>query len=110
MDRVALEHTETNATITRREVDMYAGNTWHGASYAILDDVHQRYTAIFVSDQPAASGGVAQVIVMAHVVGEYVVIDEDRTLDKPLYQALMVNGGIARDKIILAYQGEILPT
>jgi len=46
---------------------------------------------------------------MARVVGDYIVIDEDGTLDKPLYQALMINGSIPRDRILLAYKGEKLP-
>jgi hypothetical protein len=38
-----------------------------------------------------------------------VVIDEDTSVDKPLYEALMTNGGVPREKIILAYRGETLP-
>ena len=45
---------------------------------------------------------------MARVVGDYVVIEEDST-DKPLVDALMMNGDVQREKIILAYQGEALP-
>jgi hypothetical protein len=45
---------------------------------------------------------------MAKVVDDKVIILEDTT-DKPLYEALMVNGGIPRERIILAYKGETLP-
>jgi hypothetical protein len=41
-------------------------------------------------------------------VGDYVVIEEDST-DKPLVDALMVNGDVPREKIVLAYRGEVLP-
>jgi hypothetical protein len=45
-------------------------------------------------------------VVMAQVVGEKAVIIEDVT-DKPLVEALIA-GGIPREKIVLAYQGEKL--
>jgi hypothetical protein len=51
----------------------------------------------------------ARADVLAQVVGDKVIILEDRT-DKPLYEALMINGGIPREQIILAYAGESLPT
>jgi hypothetical protein len=47
------------------------------------------------------------VIVMARVQGDYIIIEEDRT-DKLLVDALLQHG-IPREKIILAYTGESLP-
>lgn len=49
-----------------------------------------------------------QIMVMAHVEGDTVIIDEDLT-DRPLVDAL-VRAGIPREKIVLAYAGEPLPT
>lgn len=51
---------------------------------------------------------IAWAVVLARVVGDYVVIDQDTT-DKPLVDALMINGGIPRERIILACAGETLP-
>jgi hypothetical protein len=47
-------------------------------------------------------------MVMARVVDDTVVIDHDST-DRPLYKELM-DAGIPREKIILAYAGEEAPT
>jgi hypothetical protein len=46
---------------------------------------------------------------MARVVGDSIVIEVDTT-DKPLVDALTGNQNIPREKIILAYAGEIVPT
>jgi len=96
------------AEITRREVDLYAGNTHDAKFFAVLDDKHQSYAVVAVPDKPTERP--AWVSVMARVVGDTIIIDEDTSLDKPLYEALMVNGGVPREKIILAYKGEPLPT
>jgi hypothetical protein len=45
---------------------------------------------------------------MARVVGDKIIIEEDRSFDKPLHEALMGNAGIPREQIILAYAGESL--
>jgi len=45
---------------------------------------------------------------MAHIEGEYVVIDADNT-DRPLVDKL-VAAGVLRDKIIRGYAGERVPT
>ncbi len=94
------------AAITRREVEKYVGRTQGAAMYSFLDDKQKRYSVVIVPESAAERP--AYVAVMARVVGEYVIIDEDGTLDKPLYQALMVNGGIPREHILLAYKGEKL--
>lgn len=48
-----------------------------------------------------------EVVIMAHVIGDYIIIDDDRT-DKPLVDRL-VAAGVPREKIVLAYGGEALP-
>ncbi len=95
------------ADVVQHEVELYNEGKAVGAdTFALSDIQRQNYAVIAVPhnyiDRPA------WVVVMARVVGEYVVIDEDTT-DKPLVDALMINGGIAREKIILAYAGETLP-
>lgn len=100
IERSKLIHT------VRREVDLYSGNGTGGKSYAVFDDEHQTYLVVAVPDQ--WKDRPAWVVVMARVVGDIVIIDEDTT-DKPLVDALMINGGIPREQIILAYAGETLP-
>ncbi|MGB1289143.1 MAG: element excision factor XisI family protein, partial [Aggregatilineales bacterium] len=73
----------------------------------IGDDEKQTYAVIIVPEDPEERP--AYVAVMARVVDDKIIIDEDGTLDKPLYEALMKNANIPREQIILAYQGETLP-
>ena len=100
-----LELTELE-TITRREVDMYAGNSFKSNSYFVADDTQKMYVVINVPDLPRP--WLPRVVIMAQVVDDKVIIIEDNT-DKPLFEALMVNGGVPREKIILAYAGEAVP-
>lgn len=106
MDRVD-NHLLTNtqlAEITRREVERYVA-TWHqGEMYAILDERQQRYIVVDVPHHPRPFP--AGIVVLARVDGDYIIIEEDAT-DKPLIDALMVNGGVPREQIILAYDGEL---
>jgi hypothetical protein len=109
MVRVAKEHIESSlAEITRREVDMYSGPSHQADLYSVLDDENQRYAVVVVAQLDGKR--TVWVMMMAHVADDYIVIDEDTTLEKHLVDALMVNGDVPRDKIILAYKGETLPT
>src|SRR5690349_6295261 len=102
MDRIA-----TLAHIVQHEVELYnEGGTYKAQTFALSDGKRQTYAVIVVPDLPRPFP--ARVVVMARVVGDYVVIDEDTT-DKPLVDALMINGGIPREQIVLAYAGETLP-
>jgi hypothetical protein len=94
----AAKLTELEA-ITRREVELYAGNTHDAKQYAILDDQSQTYAVVVVPDKQSERP--AWVALMARIVGDMVIIDEDTSLDKPLVDALMVNGGVPREKIVL---------
>lgn len=96
------------AEITRREVDLYAGNTHDAKLYPVLDDKNQSYAVITVPDR--AEERPAWVAIMARVIGDTIIIDEDTSLDKPLFEALMVNGGVPRENIVLAYKGEPVST
>ncbi len=99
-----VQETLSLAQITRREVELYAGDCLNCTLYPVLDDDHQTYAVILVAenDHPVWA------LVMAQVVGDTVIIIEDTT-DKPLVDALMINGGVPRDKIVLAYKGEKKP-
>jgi hypothetical protein len=103
---MALKEQLSLAEITRREVSRYAVDSDDVQLYSVLDDKHKTYAVNVVPTNEQERP--AWVAVMARVVGDYVVIDEDRT-DKPLVDALMANGDVPREKIILAYQGEALP-
>jgi len=97
----------TLAEIVREEVTKYAGGG-RGANiilFPLLDDVHQTY-AVNAVDYPTRND-VAGVVVLARIVGDKVVIEEDTT-DKKLVDALLQRG-IPRDKIVLAYAGEPIP-
>jgi hypothetical protein len=96
----------TLADITRREVNLYAAYSPLATMYRVADEEQQIYAVIIIEDDPEQRP--AWVVVMAQVVGDCIVILEDRT-DKPLVDALMINGGVPRDKIVLAYRGESLP-
>jgi hypothetical protein len=98
---------DTLAQIVKEEVRYYAGKG-RGAGlrlFALLDDERQTY-AVNVVDHPVRKdvGGIA---VMARIVGDVVVIEEDTT-DKPLYKALL-GRGVPREQIVLAYANEPIP-
>lgn len=92
--------------IVRQEVEKYAGSG-RGINLRlcpVLDDEHQTYSVIAV-DYPNHQN-VAGVVVLARVIGDNVIIEEDST-NKKLIDALLQNG-IPREKIVLAYAGETM--
>jgi nucleotide-binding universal stress UspA family protein len=100
MDRV-----DELTAIVRQEVSYYAQvRGWKSNVYYVEDDKHQIYTVIAVptSDHPLVKK--ASVTILARVVEDKVIIDQDLT-DSPLYEALE-EAGIPREQIILAYAGE----
>jgi hypothetical protein len=93
--------------IVREEVEKYAGSG-RGANiilFPLLDDEHKIY-GVNAVDYPTRRE-TAGVVVLARIVGEQVVIEEDMT-DKPLIDALLQRG-VPRSQIVLAYDGEPLP-
>lgn len=96
------------AQVVRREVALYEGTSDISKLHAILDDEHQKYTVLVVENDRSLEVPV-WVFIMARVEGDFVIIEEDTSMNKHLYEALMKNGGIPREKIILAYKGETLP-
>jgi hypothetical protein len=95
------------AEIVRTEVEKYAGSGrgYQLRLFAALDDLHQLYSVVSV-DYPAYKMGAA-IVVFARIAGDHVIIEEDTT-NKPLLNALMQQG-ILREQIVLAYQGEPVP-
>ncbi len=93
--------------ITSREVCRYVGQMPGAQMYPILDEDRQHYGVAIIPEDDSERP--AYFAVLARVVGDLIVIDEDGSYDKPLYEALMVNGGVPREQIILAYKGETVP-
>jgi hypothetical protein len=106
MDRIAKENAAALTEITRREVELYAAYSPLAVLYPVLDDEHKTYVVVIIENKPSKEP--PGIVIMARVVGDIVVVDEDTT-DKPLVDALMINGGVPRDQIVLAYRGESLP-
>lgn len=91
----------------REEIEKYAAGG-RGANillFAILDDDRGIY-AVNAVDYPKRED-VAGVVVLARLVGNLIVIEEDMA-DKKLVDALQKRG-VLRDQIILAYAGEPIP-
>jgi sulfur carrier protein ThiS len=101
------DFTSVLAPLVKREVSLYAGKGFNVDVYPILDDEHLTYAIV---DVPHNRENMKVTVVnMARVVGDRIIIDEERVDDKPLYEALIHNAGIPREQIILAYAGETLP-
>lgn len=91
--------------IVKQEVFWYAGGGSKVKYLPFANEIEQAYT-VNVIDTPERRQP-AGVVVLARVIGDYVIIEEDLT-DRPLVDRL-VAAGIPREKIILAYAGEPLP-
>ena len=102
MDRVT-DLTE----IVHDQVQNYALPAYKAETYFVEDVKHQIYTVVIVPKNDYPINTKAGISVMARIVDEYVIIDQDIT-DRPLYEAL-VSAGIPREQIILGYAGEMLP-
>lgn len=93
------------ADVVKREMKSYAGSGTHTKLYAISDDAAQIYTVNVIDNSPQRRP--ARVVVMARIVDDRIIIEADTT-DRPLVRRL-VEAGIPREKILLAYTGERLP-
>jgi hypothetical protein len=100
MDKVA-EFTQVVCEV----VEAYATAMHLGKSYPVSDHARQYYTVVDIPDHPPQFP--VGISVMARVVGDKVIIDADMT-DRPLWEAL-VQAGIPREQIVLAYAGELVP-
>jgi hypothetical protein len=99
--------TATLSQVIRREISQYSGNAEGITLQPVLDDKHRTYTVIAIPQKLQETS--TAVVVLAQVVDDRVVIIEDAA-DAPLLDMLVGNGGIPRERIVLAYAGESLPT
>jgi hypothetical protein len=90
----------------RSEVEKYVGLSSQERLFPLFDAQRHTYAVVGVPKWP--SDLQTSIVVLARVVDQWIVIEEDTT-DKPLYEALMGNAGVPREQIILAYAGEKLP-
>ena len=92
--------------LVRETVFGYAGGGVNLKVYPVSNDALGIYAINVINypqhDQPAA------VAISARIDGDRVIIEEDVT-DRPLVDAL-VQAGIPREKIVLAYAGEAVET
>lgn len=82
------------------------GGNEHVLLYSLANDERKIY-AVTAVHTPVRTHP-AKIVVQARIIEDNIVIDEDNT-DRPLYQSLMERG-IPREQIILAYVGEAVPT
>jgi hypothetical protein len=102
MDRLAIDL----SALLRETVEAYADGNWLNARvYSVADPQQHIYATIAVPEYPRHQ--LAGLIVMARLVGDTIIVEHDTT-DRPLWEAL-VQAGIPRSQIVLAYAGEPLP-
>src|SRR3954463_12843068 len=92
--------------IVQREVQGYADFMLKGKSYMVLNAEQHVFAVVDVPDHFPRKFPVS-IAIMARIVGDLVVIDEDTT-DRPLVNEL-TRAGIPRKQIICTYIGESLP-
>lgn len=95
-----------NLTALVREVmNGYAGKGLNGVAYLTWNETQDVFAVVDVAtfkDEHIASSGL-----IVRLIGGFIVIEQDLN-DKILLDAL-VQAGVAREKIVLAYAGEKLP-
>jgi hypothetical protein len=92
--------------IVQQEIQSYAGSMLKGSSYMVSNSEQNIFAVVDVPDHYPRKFPVS-IAVMARIVGNHVLIDEDTT-DRPLVEEL-VRAGIPREQIICTYIGESLP-
>ncbi len=100
-----MEKTLDLTSIVQQEVLWYHQATSQNGQTLYFEDAHEgRFIVVFIPDYHPKRPQKPGVIVSAKLVDDRVIIDADTT-DHPLHEALM-QVGIPREKIILAYAGE----
>jgi hypothetical protein len=89
------------AVALRDTVRGYVRPSINSTMYLLENPDHAMFAAISV---PSSRNPQSRIVVLGRVVHDKIIIETDVT-DKPLYEALM-QAGVPRAQIILAYQGE----
>jgi hypothetical protein len=97
-----MEGLNTLAALVRSAVAQYQGADLKSTSYLLTDEQRFVYAVVDVPDAPRPFG--SAVVLMARLDGHRIIIEEDLH-DKPLWETL-VEAGVPRDHIVLAYAGE----
>ena len=92
--------------IFRAAINGYAGNALNGYSYLTVDGTQTVPSIVSVGDYKGKR--IVEMGLIARIVENTIIIEQDLN-DKPLVDAL-VQAGISRKQIVLAYAGEPLPT
>jgi hypothetical protein len=101
-----MDRTVDLVSLVKNEVASYDTTAYKAKSAFVADEAQQTYLVVDIPDKDHPAAHDPLVIIMAHVAGNRVIIDVDLT-DRPLYEALM-QAGIPREQIVLAYAGENL--
>lgn len=102
-----MERVENLTEIVRREVAAYHGPALKATTYYFEDPKNRVYAVVIIPDYDYPRRSTSGVVVLARVIDDRVVIDEDTT-DRPLWKEL-VEAGIPREQIVLTYAGEEVP-
>lgn len=103
-----MERIENLAEIVQREVADYHGPALKATTYYFEDSANRIYTVIMVPEYEYPRTEKSGVTVLARIIDDTVIIEEDIT-DRPLFEELM-RAGVPREKIVLVYAGEQVPT
>lgn len=92
---------------TREQVRRYSNDGINVRGLFVADEERHYYAAIGIvePDVEIHLRRRVDVIMLARVEGEYIIIEEDR-MERPLVDALIQNAGVPEAQIICAYVGE----
>jgi len=96
---------DTVIATLKAEIEKYAVRGYNSVSRLIEDSANKFFAVITTVIEPNKRYSFLDLY--ARIVGEKIVIEHDAN-SKPLYEALM-QAGISREQIILAYAGEPVP-
>jgi hypothetical protein len=96
---------DTTRMILIRELEKYSGKAFNGYSY--LDTNREQTHFVITSVGHLSDRRVVNTALIVQLVNDTIIIDRD-IFDKPLVDALL-QAGVSRSQIILAYAGELVP-
>jgi uncharacterized protein (UPF0218 family) len=88
-----------------REIEKYAGKAFNGYSYLTTNDDQTHFVITSVGD--VRGKRIVNTAMIVEIINDKIVIDRD-IYDKQLVDALL-QAGVPRKQIILAYAGESVP-